>query len=133
MPVTDAFLATCRTAIDALAELAAYRAALVPADSTTAAAMAAWVAVYRTGAPQTLHYQLLTAIRAAVLANATAAISTGEREQAYRTLSAEYVAPIPAAPVSTSGSSSDAVTGELRKIRFGLELALGREMPDPEG
>lgn len=91
MPLTDAFLATCRTAVEALPELATFRAAKAVADTATRAArVAAWHSAY--DGVTSPAYLLRRAIRDTVNAQADIAGNKTllDRESAYGTLSAQY-------------------------------------------
>lgn len=93
MPVTASFLDTCRTAIYALPERAAFLASLATASGASRPARAAaWLRTFGDnqagGSPA---YRLRKAIRDVVQAQADTAgtLSPLDRESAYRTLVAE--------------------------------------------
>lgn len=115
MPVTDSFLAACRTAVAALPELTAFRAALTSLGSATRTARAAaWVAAYDDNASpaKSPAQRLRKAIRETVLAQADAVgtLSALDRESAYRTLAGEFV---PAYPTPLTAAQEDA---ELQRV-----------------
>ncbi len=92
MALTDSFLASCRVAINALPELATFRAALVLTVHTREGLAAAYSRAYEAGAP-TPAQALFRAIRETVnaLADTSGALGLLDRENACRTLTAEYV------------------------------------------
>jgi len=91
MALTDAFLATCRTAITALPELTAFRAARTPmtTGTTRATRLAAWQATF-TPPGSSPQYLLRVAMRSAIQSRATGAQGPLDLEAAYRTLEAEF-------------------------------------------
>lgn len=96
MALTDAFLNTCRTAIASLAELTAFRTAYATfSSSSRASRLGYWHAVYTPGGTDATSpaHTLRVAIRGVINAQADIAgtLSPLDREQAYRTLNAEYV------------------------------------------
>lgn len=102
MPVTESFLATCRTAIELTAQFTAYRTAyaLYDAASTAADKAVYWNDCFSDAQlGQSPAMALKKAIRETVLANADATITATERESAYRTLKAYYVGD-PAPPLN---------------------------------
>ena len=94
MPLTDAYLASCRTTILASAELTAFRAARAVTDSSTRAARrAAWYATYEPAAGGlSPAYNLRKMIRDIVNAQGdiTGNITGLDRESAYRTFVSEF-------------------------------------------
>jgi len=96
MPVTDAFLATCRADIEDTAELAAFRAAVATYNAADRAGRpAAWQAVYGHGLDHPPAYKLRKAIRDVVGARADATVTAAERQTAYGVLVAEYAPDAP--------------------------------------
>ncbi len=108
MALTDAFLTTCRTAIVALPELTAFRAAIAPMSSR-AVRVAAWYATY-TPPSSSLAYQLRVAIRNAILAAQTGAQGPLDLESAYNTLAAQY------APEANRPLNDTEVAAQVAKI-----------------
>lgn len=112
MPVTASFLATCRTAVSALPELTAFRAALasVGTGATSGARRAAWSACYDDSLSplKSPAYRLRKAILDTVAAEAdiAATLSPLDRAAAYRTLRDEFV-PAHAAPPSLAAESAE--------------------------
>lgn len=98
MPLTAAFLDTCRTRVVLLAEYAAYNTAGALADGTRAERTARWNRLYLEGSTGvSVANQLRKAIRSTVNAEADKYQTAGsgtvaplERESAYRTLIGEY-------------------------------------------
>lgn len=108
MAVTEAFLATCRTAIERLPELTAFRTAYASYDQSPKSTKAQyWSAVFdnqATGA--SLHQLLKNQIRGTVTELARQnSVTDLDREEAYRQLSAQY-APKPARPLSNAVESA---------------------------
>ena len=93
MAISNAFLTTCRTAIDSLTELTAYRAATAALD--TAGELdkrAKWTLAYndaQTGGSPALRLRM--AIRSVVAGQDLSALSIPERETAYQTLAGIYL------------------------------------------
>lgn len=94
MPISAAYTAACRTAVLALPELTAFRAAKAVTDSMTRdQRRAAWYAAYEpsVGGPSPA-YNLRRAIRDVVNARGdiTGNITALDRESAYQTLATEF-------------------------------------------
>lgn len=122
MPVTDAFLATCRAAITSLPELAAFRAALASVGVGSRDQRAAnWVACYDNSqsSTQSPAYQVRKAIRETVRAQADAngTLSPLDRESAYRTMVLEFVPQSPQ-PMSLLRESE-----ELQRLKLANDLS----------
>lgn len=93
MALTTAFLNTCRTSINSLSELSAFRTALAAVGmGTRAERLAAWTAAYAPPATggQSLAYQLRAAIRGVINAAADGGQGPLDLASAYTTLSAEF-------------------------------------------
>lgn len=93
MPVTTAFLNTCRTSIITLPEYTAFNTSHATFASASRADRARyWQATYGDGNPTSPAYLLRRAIRDTVTSQATitGGISPAEREESIRTLAAEY-------------------------------------------
>lgn len=110
MPLTAAFLTTCRAKVDALDELSAFRTAGALANSTRAERMARWGRVHATTDSNgtTVAYRLSKAIRDVVNAEAdkyqtagSGIINSSERESAFATIHGEYV-PVIGRPTTTA-------------------------------
>ncbi len=122
MPVTEAFLTTCRTAVAALPELVTFRAALSNLGSVSRTARTgAWTAAYDDnktvgGSPAS---RLAKAIRESVQAAADAAgtLSPMDRESAYRTVVAFY---LPVEPKPPTAAQEDA---ELQRLATEYRLS----------
>lgn len=97
MATTAAFLATCRTAIEATPELSAFRTALLALGAASRAARPAlWNALYDDAqAGHSPALRLRKAIRDAVNANAGESVTALERESTYRDFAAEYAPQYP--------------------------------------
>jgi hypothetical protein len=94
MALTDAFLATCRVAINSLPELAAFRSANALTDHTRVGREAAFGRAFgSTTSTPSPAYNLALAIRVTVGAQADASGALGalDRESAVSTLTAEYL------------------------------------------
>lgn len=93
MALTTAFLNSCRTSINSLAELTTFRTALAAVGTgTRAERLAAWTAAYSpTATSQSLAYCLRVAIREVIKAAADGGQGPLDLESAYQTLAAEYV------------------------------------------
>lgn len=92
--VSTTFLATCRTAIALLSELAAFRTAYTAYDTAGRDDKGLyWNLAYSPTGPgqQSLAYKLRKAIRETVLGNADSTMTPATKEAAYQTLSAFYV------------------------------------------
>lgn len=99
MALTDAFLAVCRTKVEALSELTAFRTAGALADGSRAERLAQWGRLYSPGTDATSPASRLSAaIRATVHAEAdkygaagSGVVSAQERMIATATMQGEYV------------------------------------------
>ena len=113
MALTDAFVQTCRTAINLTPEVTAFRTAAAAAlTGTRTARIAAWYATYSPGVNGLCPaLSLRKAIRDTVNAQAdiSGALGPLDRESAYRTLSAEFV-PDYARPPSDADESAALAT-----------------------
>lgn len=107
MPITDAFMASCRSAIATSSELTAFRSALTAlAGATRATRPALYQACYGDNqAGLSPAYRLRKYIRDTVQALAATTVTPGERETAYQTLTGEFV---PASPVPTPADQEQA-------------------------
>ena len=107
MPVTDAFLQTCRDDIIDLTELTAFRTAYALYDAASHANKGLYWALCFSDSQTGLSpaYRLKKGVRDTVLSLATASISPTERESAYRTLSAEYVPSVDPPPQAVEESA----------------------------
>lgn len=92
MALTTAFLNSCRTSINSLAELTTFRTALAAVGTgTRAERLAAWTAAYSpTATGPSLAYQLRVAIRGVINAAADGGQGPLDLASAYTTLSAEF-------------------------------------------
>lgn len=92
MPITVSFLNTCRAAVNASAELAAFRAAQAAYGAAARPDKARLYQACYGDAQAGLSpaYRLRAAVREAVRASADATVSPLEQEEAYRTLVGEY-------------------------------------------
>lgn len=115
MPLTDAFIATCRTAVGSLVELTAFNAAGVLANDTRAERTAQWGRLYQVTDADgtTAAYRLAKAIRDVVNAEAdkyqtagSGTVTATERESAYQTLAAECIPVVPQPPSDQSELSA---------------------------
>lgn len=97
MAVTEAFLASCRTAVEATPELTAFRAAYALYDAATRANKSRYWRLAFDDAQAGLSpaYRLKKVCRETVLALADATVTASERESAYRTLATQYVPDVP--------------------------------------
>lgn len=94
MPVSATYLANCRTAINASAELAAMRTAGTLTTHTRAATDAQWAALHNKDSQGTSPvFRARQAVRDIVNAEAdkTGNVAPEERESTYRTLVDEFV------------------------------------------
>ena len=92
MAISSAFLTTVRAAIILTPEYAAYQAAVAVLDGASETdRLAKWQLAYGSQAGDSLAMQLRRAIRNVILNQDLSALSTLERESAYRTLEAIYV------------------------------------------
>lgn len=99
MALTDAFLAVCRTKVEALSELTAFRTAGALSDGSRAERFAQWSRLYSPGTDATSPASRLNdAIRNTVNAEAdkygaagSGVLSAQERAIAVRTMQGEYV------------------------------------------
>ena len=93
MPVTEAFLASCRTQIDADPVLTTYRTAYGLYDAASQANKGVyWNLTFSDSSGVSPAMALKQLIRGTVLSLADTTLNGLERESAYRTLSGEYVA-----------------------------------------
>lgn len=93
MALTTAFLSSCRSSINSLSELSAFRTALAAVGTgSRAERLAAYIATYEpTTTRQSLAYLLRGRIRGVVNAAANGGQGPLDLESAYQTLTAEYV------------------------------------------
>lgn len=100
MPLTTAFLTTCRAKVDTLDELSAFRTAGALTNDTRSERIARWGRVHATTDSNgtTVGYRLSKAIRDTVNAEAdkyqaagSGVINNNERESAYGTILGEYM------------------------------------------
>lgn len=109
MPVTDSFLAACRSAISSLPELTTFRATLASVGvGGRDQRAAAWASCYEDSKShdKSPAYRLRKAVRDAVQAQADIAgtLSPLDRESAYRAMAAEFAPPHPKPPTTARES-----------------------------
>lgn len=93
MAVTEAFLSSCRDAIEASPELAAFRTAYAAFDAAPRSSKGRyWRAAYDDAqAGLSPAYRVKKVVRDTVQALADGTVTAMERESAYRTLAGQYV------------------------------------------
>lgn len=93
MAVTESFLASCRTSIELHPEFTAFRTAYTAFDTAPRAQKGAYWRLAFDDAQTGLSpaYRLKKVIRDVIAATADTTVSRTEREEAYRTLSSQYV------------------------------------------
>jgi hypothetical protein len=109
MAISDAFMGSCRTAIGALSELTAFRAALAVTEHTPAGRRAAQLRAF--GGTASPAYALSRAITEAVnaLADASGALGRLDRLAAVSTLAAEYLPTVVRPPSDAAEAAETAL------------------------
>lgn len=112
MAVTEAFLASCRTAIEASPELAAFRTAYAAFDAAPRSSKGRyWRAAFDDAqAGLSPAYRVKKLVRETVQALADGTVTAMERETAYRTLAGQY------APSVREPQSTTEVAAELQRV-----------------